>query len=234
MSEARLVRHINVRNSEEQFLPHMVVLNGEAVSETRPSYSQHGEDEIILSLFSDAGNLIEIGAWEPRNFSNSRLLIERGWDATLIEFSPGPLAKLVREYQCAEKVRVIAAAITPDPQHVQQFRVTDDAVSTNNAAVEKTWEQAGGYYGSLWVPTLTVRQLLDQFYGDKILDFVSVDTEGSSVEIAREFMIADDGHKPKVLCVEHDGRLVWLMDVAQRFGYRQEWMNQTNVILVKR
>ena len=55
-----------------------------------------------VSMFDDGllppeecgvGNLLEVGAYEPTEISNSRLLIECGWDATLIEFSPAYAGK---------------------------------------------------------------------------------------------------------------------------------------------
>jgi hypothetical protein len=201
-------------------------------------YSQHDEDDIIAGLFAgqEPGNLIDVGAYVAKDLSNSRLLIERGWDATLIEFAPMAVKNLVSEYSgCADRVRVVAAAMTPSPQHVMPFQVTDDALSSNDDSHARKWKDYGaGYYGTLWVPTLTVRQLIDQFYGDKPLHFVNVDTEGSSVELAIEFMMLDGSWKPPVICVEHDDRDSFLMAAAQRSGYRLEWRNECNAILVTR
>jgi hypothetical protein len=201
------------------------------------SFAQFGEDDIVAKLLPEPGNLIECGSWEPKTFSNSRLLIERGWDATLIEFSPVPLRKLIAEYAGNPKVRIIAAAVTPDAQPVLEFQITDDACSTDSVEAAVKWKGLragydGGFFGKLWVPALSVQQLIDQFYGSTTIDFVSVDTEGSSVEIAIEFMKSN--WAPKVLCVEYNERLVWLNENAQKYGYRQEWVNGCNVILAKR
>ena len=198
------------------------------------SYSQFGEDMILAALLPATGNLIDVGAWEPFNLSNSRLLIERGWDATLVEFSPHPARELVKEYGNSDRVRVIAAALTPGPRHIEPYQITDDALSSNNVENLAIWRAAGGYFGTLYVPTVSVKQLLAQFYGDKQVNFVNIDAEGSSVELAIEFMNQDHGHQPDVICVEHDNALVRLMETAQGRGYRQEWMNACNVILVKR
>jgi hypothetical protein len=198
------------------------------------SYSQNGEDDIIAAQFPAdfKGTLLEVGAWEPKNLSNSRLLIERGWSAVLCEFSPVPVSKLIREYEgCSEDIKVIAAAITAEPNHVVEFQVTDDALSTNDPAQLKTWAQEGGYYGSLWVPTLSIHALLSQFFGDRRIDVASIDTEGSSVEIAIALMRTD--HRPKVLCVEHNGRIVEIMHEAQAVGYKNIHTNAENVILVR-
>ena len=88
----------------------------------RDSYSQFGEDLIIAELFphnEHMGNLIDVGAYEPVDLSNSRLLIERGWDATLIEFSPMAVKDLATSYAANESVRVIQAALTTCAQGLQ-------------------------------------------------------------------------------------------------------------------
>ncbi len=218
-------------------------------------YSQHGEDEIFSKLLPEVGNLIEVGAYEPREISNSRLLIERGWDATLIEFSPTPVKDLVKAYADNPLVRVIATALTSESEHVEEFKVTDDGLSSNDPGHAEKWKDFPcGYYGKLWVPTISVGQLLDQFYCDKPVHFVSVDTEGTSVPIAIAFMRMAGGWRPKVLCVEHDDqdaqpetelaiihrnaikapRFRWLMENAEKCGYEAAWMNNCNVILVSK
>ena len=211
------------------------------MSEARDSYSQFGEDLIIAELFSrneHAGNLIDVGAYEPADLSNSRLLIERGWEATLIEFSPMAVKDLATSYAANESVRVIQAALTTCAQGLQEFRVTDDGLSSNDPGHFDKWkewtETHASYYGKLWVPTVTVGQILDQFYCDKPVHFVNIDTEGTSVDLAVEFMKLLGGWRPRVLCVEYDNRLAELAQRAQELGYRQEWIGEANVILVSR
>jgi hypothetical protein len=132
-------------------------------------------------------------------------------------------------------VRVLQAAITPNERHVEEFSVTDDALSSNDPAHLAKWEKFGpGYYGKIWVPTISVKRLVDQFYGDKPINFVSIDTEGTSAEVAIEFMQLDGAWKPSVICVEHDNRDSYLMAAAQRWGYKLEWRSDVNSILVTR
>jgi FkbM family methyltransferase len=216
------------------------------------SYSQFGEDLIIAKWFADTcgdsshvagdpctgGNLIDVGAYEPADMSNSRLLIERGWDATLIEFSPMAVKNLATEYGGNEHVRVVQAALTVCDQGMQEFRVTDDGLSSNDPEHLSKWkewtDERGSYYGKLFVPTVSVGKLMDQFYCNKPLHFVNIDTEGTSVDVAVEFMKLLGGWRPRVLCVEYDMRLAELVQVAQALGYRQEWISEANVVLVAR
>ena len=58
------------------------------------SYSQYGEDRAIVELFGDhVGRFLDIGAWHPTVFSNTRALFERGWSGVMVEPSPCPFLK---------------------------------------------------------------------------------------------------------------------------------------------
>lgn len=194
-------------------------------------YSQYSEDRIISRLLRGmTGKLLDVGAWVPRTFSNSRLLIEQGWEAVLIEFSPGPVRDLVAEYGNNPKVRVIQAALTLEGNgNYCKFDVSDDGLSTADPVSRSKWAESGGYFGSLWVAQLTWEHLFFQFGGG--FDFISIDTEGTSVDLAKQLLVM--GQEPKALCVEHDGRSIELMSVAQEKGYAQVWGNGTNVILAR-
>ncbi len=200
--------------------------------------SQNGEATIVAGCFppDHKGFLVELGAWFPVEFSNSRTFIQSGWDAVLVEFSPLAIDRQVREYGYNDQVTIIQAAITPNARHIERFEITEDALSTSDTAQKERWKGMrpgydGGFYGRLWVPTITWDMLKDQFFPKRIPDFVSVDTEGSSVELA--IVIMQSNWRPKVLCVEHDNRSVELMQVARPLGYKIVEMTQENCVLCK-
>lgn len=196
------------------------------------SFSQFGEDIEIAKLFAPdfKGHILEIGAWHPEQLSNSRMLIEAGWSATLVEFSPKPVHELILHYGYNDRIRIIQAAISAGEEHVSRFEVTENALSSDSEEHNKKWKDAkANYYGHLWVPTLSVRKLLDQFFGDSRFHFASVDTEGSSVPIAIAIMETD--WRPEVLCCEYDNSLPYLLTEAQKYGYKAVHTNGTNVIL---
>lgn len=199
------------------------------------TYSQYGEDLVIAEIFAkqnrSGGRLLDLGAWDPREKSNSRLLIEQGWSAVLVEPSPGPLHNLVIEYGkrgrgYGDKVEVIAAAVGLEPGLVR-MQITDDAVSSSKGDVHETWKEAGGYFGWMWVPVITLQNIFDRFAGP--YDFINIDCEGLSVDIAMELLKTEAF--PKVICVEEDNRMVELMTAAQKRGYVAVMANGTNVIL---
>lgn len=196
------------------------------------SYSQNGEDQIIREIFGDqVGTLLDIGAWDPVSLSNSRALIEAGWSAVLIEPSPKPLAALAREYEGNEQVTVIQAVVALEALALIKLRITDDAVSTApGSSTDKAWSGRGGYYGTIWAATLTLPELFNQFGAG--FSFVNIDAEGISVDLARAYL--ESGASPKCMCVEHDTRMVELMQVAGPRGYVTRDLNGENAILERR
>jgi FkbM family methyltransferase len=203
------------------------------------SYSQFGEDAAIADLFdgmfhfSQPGRLLEIGAWDPQCFSNSRLLIEAGWDGVLIEPSPQPLRALTEFYHNAAgpampRVDVIQAAVVLQKIPLVNIRFSDDAVSSYSAEHLHKWKNAANFIGDCWCATITLQDIWNQFGG---FDFVSIDTEGSSVDLAKQYLEAEA--RPKVMMVEYDERLPELLTFATQFGYKAVLTNGTNVVLAK-
>lgn len=63
------------------------------------TYSQFGEDGILKEVFKrlkvDDPWCVEFGAWDGVAFSNTRSLIEKGWNAVLIELNPRKFKELL-------------------------------------------------------------------------------------------------------------------------------------------
>jgi FkbM family methyltransferase len=188
--------------------------------------------------------VLDIGAWSAADKSNSRALIEKGWEAVLVEFAPGPLRKLVYNYgpegrrqTCVDDIQVsevgsqaitiVGAAFALEPGLIE-MHITDDAVSTNSLENYDVWKERGNYIGKLWVPTVTMEDIFNRF-GEGGFDFVSIDTEGSSVDIALAFLKTE--MFPKCYCIEHDKKTHDLLSVALNRGYQARYLNDTNIVL---
>src|SRR5438876_1079419 len=107
-------------------------------------YSQFGEDLKVAEILgitdkTAPGTILEIGAHGPTDMSNSRAFIELGWSAVLVEFTPMPVHALVQAYGYCDRVRVIQAAITPGPEHVKCFEITENAFSTSDSKNAERW-----------------------------------------------------------------------------------------------
>ncbi len=193
-------------------------------------YSQYLEQDFVLEACSGitSARFLDVGAWDPKTFSNIRALWELGWGGVVIEPSPGPLQSLIREYgQPGSRVKVIGAAVAVTPGLIE-LAVTDDAVSQEAERAEVgEWKDAGGFYGRVTVPAISLSGLFHQLGGD--FQMVSLDTEGTSVDLFAEMMRI--GPRPRCVVVEHDQRIVELMQYAQEANYRQVHLNGTNVVL---
>ena len=189
-------------------------------------YSQSGEQAAILAalLKTDypAGSeaerrcleergtrFLDIGAYHPEVFSNTRALYELGWSGVMIEAAPGPMRALLGAYGNEERITLVQAAVALAPGLVD-MRISDDAVSTSNPASYETWKTAGGYIGKLLVPAITPAEIFNRFGG---FDFINVDIEGGSADVFLECLKLKVF--PKCWCVEVDnGRLNKMMTAA--------------------
>lgn len=188
---------------------------------------------------------LEIGAWDPITFSNTRALVELGWRGVMIEPSPGPFIELLlcctacgegvdtREHLVWGKrngkacpkcgaVRygysdriTLVLAAVGLEAGLVQMEVTDDALSSSNAENLATWKELGGYYGRQLVSQITLEQIANQFGG---FDLISIDAEGTSVDLFSHAMAL--GWRPHVWVVEIDNRAQELAATAEAAGYR--------------
>ncbi len=203
-------------------------------------YSQRNEEQYILEACKDAPRrrLLDIGAFHPTVFSNSRALIEQGWGAVLVEPSPVPMRNLVEEYGNAKRFRpgcvedaglpdqcihLLCAAVGLEPGIVT-LQITDDAVSTQQ--VTDAWRERGGYIGAMTISQVTLAQLFN-WYGD--FDFVNIDVEGGSTDLFLNLLTYE--MFPACICVEHDGRIVEITKAAQERGYKIAYISEENVVV---
>ncbi len=193
-------------------------------------HSQAGEQPAILAAFEgreSPGRFIDIGAYHPTCFSNTRALYELGWSGVMIEPSPGPILALLEAYGADERITLIQAAMAKLPGLVS-LHVSDDAVSTSSDLEFERWKDAAKFRGSIMVPAITWGDIALQFGG---FDFVSVDAEGSSAELFLEML--ELKLYPTCVCVEFDGRLQEVLAAATAREYRAVLVNGTNALMVR-
>lgn len=199
------------------------------------SYSQYDEEKYILEAFGDKidGTFLDIGAWHPTKFSNTRALYELGWSfecgwsGVMIEPSPGPMLSLLKEYSEESRIILVQAAVGIEPG-LAELHVTDDAVSTLSCKEYQRWKETTEFHGSVMVPTITLEDIGNRFGG---FDFVNIDAEGLSVDLFNRLLTL--GWEPHCICVEHDSRLEELASVATRI-YQLVYANGTNAVWVRK
>lgn len=193
-------------------------------------YSQYNEEQFIIGALEHIpnGRLLDIGAWHPTQFSNTRALFERGWSGVMIEPSPACMLNLLAEYGDSERITLIQAAVFTEAA-LLKLHVTDDAVSTLSDAEYDKWKEHAAFRGSMLVPTLTIADLINRYGG---FQFVNIDAEGCSADLFLQMLGL--GIFPDCVCVEHESRLEELASSATSNNYALVYANGTNCVLVRK
>lgn len=180
-------------------------------------YSQGAEQHTILKCLSHLpipGRFLDIGAYHPTVFSNTRALYELGWSGVMVEPAPEPFLSLLKEYGNDERITLISAAVGFH-KGLSVLHATADALSTTEIDHVEKWRGVAKYDGRFHVPTITIGDILNQFGA---FEFVSIDTEGTSAGLFKELLRS--GMLPFVICVEHDNHETELAELAGPLGYR--------------
>jgi FkbM family methyltransferase len=167
------------------------------------TYSQNREDLFIANYFGDfKGNLLDIGANDGITFSNSRLLIENGWKATLIE--PGDeyesLEKLYSEnsdvrlynYGIGDKTEKIT--FWQSDAHVKNGKDTG-LVSTFAKSELERWPDVNFTEKTIRIVEFN---LWYNWFHKPVFNFISIDAEGYDWKILQQIDLKDT----RCLCIE--------------------------------
>lgn len=210
-------------------------------------YSLEGEDDIVLKYFTDKygenfkGSVLEIGANDGIIYSNSRLFIEKGWKADLVEPAEVPFKKLAELYPDHPDVKIHNFAID---KIVGTVTLHESGMTYNIGPTET------GMLSSLIAPDLAVMRMLGIFFRQmqvKAIDFktllplthgkwnfISIDTEGKDWDILEQINLRDVGCE--VLCIEHKNATPkeFYIEYARRYGgLKVLLINEHNILFTK-
>lgn len=174
-------------------------------------YSQSDEEKIILDHVPSQGRLLEIGAYNGKDFSNTLALIERGWEAVCIEADPGCFQDLKTLHQNNPKVELICALAGPG-WALKKFYSTKGAVATTEEENYQKWKPYQADFRAIKLPQVPLDLLVEGSF-----DFVSIDTEGTSVNILMAIDWKAKG--TKLICVEYDSHEQQAREWFESNGY---------------
>lgn len=194
-------------------------------------YSQYDEEEQILAATAGvpSARFLDLGAFHPTKFSNTRALVEQGWSGVFVDVSPSAVRALTAEYGGNPRFSVVQCAVSVEGERsFAEIHATDDALSTLDPATVQKWSATGGYYGKFLAPAIPVREILRQVGDD--FQFVNIDIEGISVPILHE-LLPGLARKPACICLEYDDELERVRAWSAENGYEVASVNGTNVVL---
>jgi FkbM family methyltransferase len=167
------------------------------------SQSQLFQDAFVLSELGEKtdGFFVEFGATDGVLLSNTHLLETRfGWRGVLAEPARIWCDRLAANRACAIDLRCVAAAsggeITFNETTSPELSTIDRFSSGDQHADKRS---AGARYQ---VQTVSLNDLLKEHGAPHDIDYLSVDTEGSELEILSAFDF--DAFRPRIVTVEHN------------------------------
>jgi FkbM family methyltransferase len=205
-------------------------------------YSQKNEDDCVVEHFKKKSNgiVMEIGAFKHDFISNSKALIEKEWKAYLIDASPFCITNLFEAYKDNSNVNIIQAIVLNKENedltsfYEYPFSATS-SISKNHTKKyfshisEEEFEKNSK---EIFIKSISLNSLLKFVINrEKNIDFLSIDVEGNSAELAMslDFNLV----KPECICIEHDNRKNDLLNYYSEY-YDLKIQNVENVVFFKK
>lgn len=181
-------------------------------------YSQENEEQLILDYFGDTkGRFLDLGAYDGKTFSNTRALAEKGWKGTLVEASPQCFVQLQKLYAGQEGYSLVCCCLLPKRGLVHFWDCGGANASASQEHVDK-WK-AQTHFEPIYLSSVTVDDILLLKPGP--YDFISLDIEGYSEDVAMTLAPRLKEFGVKMICVECENRPDTIREVMLQFGYKQ-------------
>lgn len=195
-------------------------------------YSQNNEEEFICNYFNqNNGFFLEIGAFDPKIFSNTRKLVEKGWGGVYVEPSPICAEKFKIEYKNNKNIILIEAAISDRNGTEKFYDSQGDAISSLNINHKTFWENSWDVnYKEIEVRLMSMDTLLKSI--NNKIDFLNIDVEGTNIDLF-DLIPNEIWDEIKMLCIEHEGKQKYIEDKLNGFGLESIHTNGENIILAK-
>jgi FkbM family methyltransferase len=167
------------------------------------SYSQCGEDLIIDFLFQGFSiskpTYLDIGAFHPKQLSNTYRFYRRGSSGICIEPNPARI-KLFQRTRPRDKCVNIGIGDTEN-KNARFYVMSSEALSTfsESEALELETKEKIKIKKILTIPIITFSTFFRD-YCTSVPDFISIDIEGNELETLQNIDFTQ--YRPKVICIE--------------------------------
>lgn len=179
-------------------------------------YGQHGEDQYIKTLFPEGyiGTCVDVGAYDGISMSNTLHFEQRGWRCLCIE----PIDEAYEKCEAIRKQTVKCCASDRDKED-QDFTVfylgKENSSAISSLEPDQRLIQSHHHLitdkKTYKVPVRSLTSLLDEFHYPINIDFISIDTENTELDVlkgldlirynVRLFVIEDNFNEP--FCEEY-------------------------------
>ncbi len=172
-------------------------LSGEPAKAAEPKYySKNGEDYLLWRFFEGKtqGFYIDIGAFDGVHLSNSLTFEQMGWQGICVEPHPVIFPYCLKNRPgslCLEQACVAPGAADTVPFYAEEMGLLSSTISSEDKFLDVkrrygTRKLEFNGFRELQVPAVTVNRLLETHCPkQKIVDFISMDTEGNELDVLR-------------------------------------------------
>ncbi len=193
------------------------------------SYSQHGEDLIIDKIlgYKKKGFYVDIGAYDPHRFSNTKRFYLRGWHGINVEPNCVNFRKFTRERKRDINLNI---GVGNSNSKLTFYQFIPDTLSTFSEKEANNYLKHG--YKLISKKKVNVQKLsaiLQKYFVNKSIDFISIDTEGYEMEVLK----SNDWkkYKPKLFCIEtNTGKSHIVETYLKHKGYTEVFRNKVNSV----
>jgi FkbM family methyltransferase len=175
------------------------------------------QDQLVWEYFERRreGFFIEVGANHPREGSQTWLLEQNGWRGILVE----PQERLAKELQAARPRSQVfrVACSAPGNTGFAELYIPGDEIN-GFATIERNVDDFGiVYQRTERVELATLDSLLVKAGYPKV-DFISIDTEGTELDVLRGFNL--EQHRPGLVLIEDKGQSLAKHRHLRQHGYK--------------
>lgn len=191
------------------------------------SYSQNKEDIIIDRLLKREkyGFYVDVGAFDPTRFNNTKRFYLKGWHGINIEPDP---ARIKKFYEKRPKDINLNIGVAGKNGVLTFHKFDPPTLSTFSKSVAKDYQKQGfKLTETMKIQVGKLGDILAKYQKSKEIDFFSIDTEGFDLEVLKGN--SWKRFKPKVICIEENGSQEKYLS---RLGYRKVHQTPINSIFV--
>lgn len=177
-------------------LNHLLPFSGKAKS-------QLSQDIFVLSEtgFKKGGYFVEFGATNGVRFSNSHLLEkEFGWAGIVVEPAKIWHEDLVKNRSCFIDFNCVWGSTGDFIEFNQTKNAELSTIDNFSNGDEHAKNREDGI--KYLVPTISLMDLLKKYNAPKVIDYLSIDTEGSEYDILKDFDF--DAYRFNIITCEHN------------------------------
>lgn len=198
-----LLSYDNTALSTEIWIDKEMIKEFNEFCEKRESYSQIRQDLLALFCFGDnPGYFVEFGACDGVYLSNTFLLEKyHNWDGLLVE----PSQHYNKVLKTTRSVKIDTLCVSGNSGDLVDFLEVKNLYGISGLdqyAYDDVHTESRREYGSKYqVETISLKDLLDKHECPNVIDYLSIDTEGSEYLILNSY---DFSREFNLITVEHN------------------------------